>query len=304
MPKAFVLSRYGGPEVSDFAEIERPVPAAGQVLVAVRAAGVNPADWKRRRGGPQAVPLDGPTPMGRELSGVIEEVGPGVEGFAPGDAVFGVPPIGGSFAEYAILSVDQMAKKPSGVSFLDAATLGVAAATAYDGVNQLDPKADETLLIIGIGGGVGIAAAQIAIGRGARVIGTASASKRELVESFGAEHVAYSDSTIDKVRGVAPNGVDAIFDMVGFEALRELAPLVNDPKRMISISDAATAEALGGQPIDRKRNSAVLEAVGHLVESGQLKPTITEVYPFERAAEAMAVVEAGHAAGKVVLEMD
>ncbi|WP_158942431.1 alcohol dehydrogenase catalytic domain-containing protein, partial [Streptomyces sp. ERV7] len=139
MPKAYAYTRNGGPETETFIERDRPRPGPGQLLVAVRAAGVNPVDWKlrgglRRPGSPEP---ELPAVFGSEVAGVVAELGPGVTGFAVGDAVFGNP-VGGGYAEYALLPLPVTARKPAGLTFTDAATLPVAGATAYDGVRQLD----------------------------------------------------------------------------------------------------------------------------------------------------------------------
>src|SRR5882672_5095160 len=198
MPRAFVFKDYGGPETQSFVELPKPVPGAGELLVAVRAAGVNPADWKFRAGYmSKFVPLQLPAVFGSELAGVVEQLGEGVEGFAVGDEVFGNPSAGG-YAEYSLLPVAAAARKPAGVSFVDAATLPVAGATAYDGVHQLGLHSGQVLLVNGVGGGVGVAAAQIARGLGLEVIGTASAGKKEFVESLGVTHVAYGDGVADR----------------------------------------------------------------------------------------------------------
>jgi NADPH:quinone reductase-like Zn-dependent oxidoreductase len=304
MPKVYVYVAYGGPENQQFTELPRPVPGEGQLLVRVRAAGVNPADWKQRsnfRRSPD--PLPGPAPMGLEVAGVVEELGPQVSGYTPGDEVFGSVAGNGGFSEYSLVPTAICAHKPEAVPFEDAATLPVAAATAYDGVKQLALSDGETLLITGIGGGVGIAAAQIAVAGGAHVVGTASAAKKELVESVGATHVTYGDGVAARVAAAAPDGVDALYDMVGGEALREVAPLVANGKRIVSAGDFTTAEDFGGARVDRARNSAVLEIVAQMVLDGTLKPFVREVFPFDRVGEAIALVESGHATGKVVVEI-
>lgn len=179
MPKAYVFTRSGGPEVEAFVEQEVPTPGPGELLVAVRAAGVNPVDWKLRNGytRPGSAPPQYPAVFGSEAAGVVEQVGPGAKGFEVGDAVFGNPLTGG-YAEYTLLPVAVTAHKPDSLSFTDAAALPVAAATAYDGIRQLDPAPGSTLLINGAGGGVGVAAVQLARHFGVRVIGTSSAAKR------------------------------------------------------------------------------------------------------------------------------
>jgi NADPH:quinone reductase-like Zn-dependent oxidoreductase len=302
--RAYAYTQYGGPETQQFLDLPKPSPGPGQLLVSVRAAGVNPADWKRRAGfRRQTESLEQPVAHGLEVAGVVEEVGPGVEGFHVGDEAFGSVVGGGGYAEYALLSTDQAAHKPASVSFADAATLPVAAATAYDGVHQLDLKPGETLLILGVGGGVGVAAAQIARSLGANVVGTASEQKKSFVESLGATQVTYGPGVADRVQAAAPKGVDAIFDLIGGDELRAVAGLVADKARMTTAADMATNQELGGQPLARARNSAVLEAVAQMVQDGTLEPHVTEVFPLDKADEALRLVEDGHATGKVVLEI-
>lgn len=303
MPRAYVFTRNGGPEAESFAEVPRPVPGAGELLIAVRAAGVNPADWKRRAGmrGPGEPDPEFPVVFGREAAGVVEAAGPGVTGFAAGDEVFGHP-VGGSYAEYAVLPAAAAARKPAGVSWADAATLPVAAATAYDGIRQLALERGATLLVNGAGGGVGTAAVQIARHEGLTVIGTASEGKKDFVESLGAVHVVSGPGVAHRVRAAAPAGVDAVFDLVGGEPLREVAPLVTDRSRLISGADRALVADLGGSAVVRARNTAVLEAVVALVDEGVLDPFVTRVFPFAEADRALRAVEEGHGRGKTVIE--
>lgn len=304
MPGAYVYTDYGGPEVQRLVDLPKPVPGLGQLLVAVRAAGVNPADWKFRSGLRREVEhLAQPVAFGLEAAGVVEAVGEGADRFAIGDEVFGSVVGGAGFGEYALLSADVAARKPAAVSFVDAATLPVAGATAYDGVHQLGLTPGQTLLITGAGGGVGIAAVQIAMDLGLKVIGTASEPKKALVEAFGARHVPYGPGVADRIRLNAPDGVDAIYDLVGGDALRDVADLVADKSRMITGADVATATELGGGPVTRARNTAVLEALAALVERGALRPSVTGVFPLDRAGDALALVETGHATGKVVIKV-
>ena len=304
MPRAYVFTAHGGPEVESFAELPRPVAGAGELLVAVRAAGVNPVDWKRRSGGFPAGPGAGefPAVLGSEVSGVVEEVGPGVAGFAVGDAVFGNP-VGGGYAQYALVPAALAAPKPDALAFTDAAALPVAAATAYDGVRWLALPAGATLLVNGVGGGVGVAAAQIARRSGVRVLGTAGPAKREFLESLGVVHVASGPSVAGRLREAAPDGVDAIFDLVGGEALEAVAGSLADRSKLITAGDPATAVRLGGSMIERARSGEVLAALADLVVRGELRPFVTRVLPFERAGEALRTVEEGHAIGKTVIEV-
>ncbi|MEV0524178.1 NADP-dependent oxidoreductase [Streptomyces sp. NPDC050439] len=308
MSKAYVFTRFGGPEVEAFIDQVRPEPGPGQLLVAVRAAGVNPVDWKLRAGKrrPGAPPAEFPEVLGSEVAGVVEAVGPGVEGFAVGDAVFGNPDTGG-YAEYTLLPASLTAHKPEDLTFAEAAALPVAVATAYDGLHQLDLPAGATLLITGVGGGVGVAAAQLARHLGIQVVGTASAGKKDFVESLGAVHVPPGPDLADRLRAAAPGGkVDAIFDLVGGDdlvAVASLLPPAEREGRLITAAAKETVGKLGGVAVARARTSEVLDAVARLAADGVLRPQVTARYPLERADEALRAVEDGHARGKVVIEV-
>lgn len=305
MPKAYVYTRFGGPEGEAFLDLPKPVPGYGELLIAVRAAGVNPVDWKLRTGytRPGSTPKPLPTVFGSEASGVVERVGEGVRGFAVGDAVFGSTLTGG-YAEYTLLPAAVTAHKPAAVSFTDAAALPVAAATAYDGIQQLDLPAGATLLITGAGGGVGVAATQIATAGGIRVVGSASAGKKDFVQSLGAVHVAPGPGLQERVRAVAPEGVDAVFDLVGGADLEAAAGLVPDLTKLISAGDKPRVVTLGGAAVVRLRTAAVLEEVAALVVTGRLRPYVTRTFPLAEAAQALRAVEDGHALGKTVIEVD
>ncbi|MFF1923624.1 NADP-dependent oxidoreductase [Streptomyces sp. NPDC058221] len=304
MPKAYVFTRNGGPEVEALVERDAPEPGPGELLVAVRAAGVNPVDWKLRAGytRPGSEPQPFPTVLGSEAAGVVEAIGPGVEGFEVGDEVFGNPVTGG-YAEYTLLPVAVTAHKPVGLSFTDAAALPVAAATAYDGVRQLSPAPDSTLLVTGAGGGIGNAVVQLARHAGVRVIGVAGAAKKDFVESLGAVHVESGAGLADRVRAAAPDGIDAVFDLVGGDTLREVAPLLDDPAALISAAGKPLAVELGGAAVARARTSAVLDEVAELVVAGALRTHVTRTYPLTEAGEALRAVESGHARGKIVIEV-
>ncbi|WP_328379962.1 NADP-dependent oxidoreductase [Streptomyces sp. NBC_00440] len=304
MPKAYVFTRNGGPEAEAQAELEMPVPGPGELLVAVRAAGVNPVDWKLRTGfrRPGSEEPSFPEVFGSEAAGTVVATGPGVEGFEPGQAVFGNPVTGG-YAEYTLMPVAVTAHKPDGLLFTEAAALPVAAATAYDGVEQLKPAPGSTLLVNGAGGGVGVAAVQIARHLGVRVIGTASAEKKEFVEALGAVHVPSGPGVADRVRAAAPDGVDAVFDLVGGEALEEVAGLVADRTRVISAGGKELVVKLGGAAVVRARNAAVLDAVARLAVDGALRACVTRTFPLDRAGEALRAVEGGHTRGKIVIEV-
>ncbi|OPX06460.1 NADP-dependent oxidoreductase [Mycobacterium sp. AT1] len=302
MVKAFGYRSNGGPEVQEFLDLDMPTPMPGELLVEVRAAGVNPVDWKIRSGMfGNASEGDLPAVLGSEVSGVVRGVGKDVDGFAENDEIFGsVAPGSGAFAEYTLVTAGAAARKPPQVSFNDAATLPVAAATAYDGVTQLGLEEGQTLLINGIGGGVGVAAAQIARDLGMNVLGTGSEDKRAMVETLGATLIPSGDGVADRIRQILPDGVDAILDLAGGDALRAVAELVSDKTKLISAGDFSVDE-LGGHVVERDRTSRVLEIVAGLVADGKLDPHVEDVRPLDEAADAVAAVEIGHARGKVVV---
>ncbi|MFB6893828.1 NADP-dependent oxidoreductase [Kitasatospora sp. NPDC056327] len=301
MAKAFGFVDFGGPENQEF--LDRPVlePGPGQLAIAVRAAGVNPVDWKVRRGflgRERALPAV----MGSEAAGVVERVGPGVTGFTPGDEVFGVV-AAGAFAEQTLLSAGASALKPAEVGFDRVAALPVAAATADDALRDVGVGAGQTLLVLGVSGGVGSAAAQIARSRGIRVVGTASDANRGYVESLGATQVRYGEGVADRIRAAAPDGVDGILDLVGGDDARAAAATLADRSRLVSTADPATAKELGGRYVTRSTTPGTLAALAGLVAAGELDPNISRHFPLAHAAEAMALVESGHARGKVVLDI-
>lgn len=305
MPRVFRFTEYGGPDVQEFVDLPTPEPGPSEILVKVHAAGVNPVDYKIRQGLlADFAPRDMPSEFGSEVAGVVVSIGQDVDGFTDGDEVFGaVAPTHGAFSEYTVTSAQATAKKPPQVSFTDAATLTVAGATGYDGVVHLALHEGQTLLINGIGGGVGVAAAQIARDSGIAVFGTGSESKRVLVESLGATLVPYGDGVADRVRELLPDGVDAIFDLAGGDALRAVAELVKDRSKLISAADPATVTELGGEPVRRDRSARVLDEVARLVADGKLDPHVNDVVAFDDAPQAIASVESGHALGKVVIQI-
>jgi NADPH:quinone reductase-like Zn-dependent oxidoreductase len=306
VPKAYVFTRYGGPETEALGEVDRPVPGPGQILVAVRAAGVNPIDWKLRAGYRPAGATGErtfPAVFGGEVAGVVEATGAGVEGVAVGDEVFGNT-VAGGYAEYALLPAVVTAHKPAALTFTDAATLPIAAATAYDGVRQLDLASGATLLVTGAGGGVGAAAVQIARAFGLGVVGVASKGKKDFVESLGAVHVPSGPGWAERVRAAALYGVDGVYDLVGGEVLAEAAGLLTDRTKLITAgAPPEEAERLGVTRVVRARTAAVLEAVAHLVVNGELDPHVTRTFPLDQAGEALRTVEDGHTRGKVAIEV-
>jgi NADPH:quinone reductase-like Zn-dependent oxidoreductase len=229
--RAVSFTDYGPPEVLRVADAEEPHPDEGQIRIAVRAAGVNPVDWKARSGVMrEMMPLSFPVIDGREASGVVDEVGPGVSDVAAGDEVFGFS-VGGAAAERAVL--DDYARKPPGLAWEDAAALPVAVETSLRVFNVLGGLEEgQTIVVNGAADGVGVAAVQIARARGVRVIGTASEGSHEFLRSLGAEPTTYGDGMVERIRALAPDGVDLAFDTAGKGGIPDLITLTGDPARV------------------------------------------------------------------------
>jgi NADPH:quinone reductase-like Zn-dependent oxidoreductase len=299
--RAVTFTEYGPPEVLHVADVEEPHPGAGQIRVAVRAAGVNAIDWKARSGVMRDVmPSTFPAIDGREAAGVVDEVGPEVSGVAVGDEVFGFT-VGGAAAEHAVL--DAFARKPAGLSWEAAAALPVAVETSVRVFTVLGGVGEgQTLVVNGAAGGVGVAAVQLARARGARVIGTASEANHEFLRSLGAEPTTYGEGMVERVRALAPDGVDLALDTAGKGGVPDLITLTGDPARVATIADFGAA-ALGVKVTgggDFRATEALDEAAG-LIEAGRLHVPIAQTFTFADAADAHRLSEDGHVRGKLVL---
>ena len=300
MSTVLVFTQYGGPETQEFLDRVLPPPGPSQVAVEVRAAGVNPADWKIRAG-QMGDHWRLPAPMGREAAGIVTAVGVDVVSIAVGDEVVGLAAKGhGTFAQHTLLNAEQTVLKPRELTFAQAAALPVAGATAYDVTHQIDMSPGQTVLILGAGGGVGLLAAQIARARGCAVVGVASASKQQAVESTGAAFVDSGAGAADRVRAIAPDGADLLVDLVGGTALREIADAVKDPRALVTTADPDTAEQLGGSGVHRTPDG--LQKIIELAQGGLVVPHIDQRFALAEALHAIAAVEDGHTMGKVVIE--
>jgi len=296
--KAVRFSRFGGPEVLEIVDLPDPHPGPGQVRIAVRAAGVNPSDWKKRQG-----LMDGELPqtMGYEAAGIVDELGEGVADVAVGDRMFGFSAEGAAQAELAVLS--SYAPIPLSLDFASAAALPAAIETATRALDQLGVGRGGTLLISGASGSVGSAAVQLAVVRGARVIGTASPANHDYLRSLGAEPVAYGEGLAGRVRALAPDGVDAALDVAGSGVLPELVELAGGPEHVVTIADFAGAREHGVRfsSGDAGRALHVLAEIGELTESGRFSLPVAQAFPLAEVAEAHRVSETGHVRGKLVL---
>lgn len=297
--KAITFARFGGPEVLELTDVPDPHATEGTVRVRVRAAGVNPIDWKVRRGMMEkSSPTTFPSIPGVEIAGTVDEVGPGVGELAVGDEVLGWTD--GGYAEYALAR--QLVRKPPDLSWELAAALPVAGETALRVLDELGVRSGETIVVHGASGAVGSLAVQLAKARGAEVIGTASAESQDAVRSLGATPVLYGDGLVERVRAAAPKGVSAAFDAAGRGALPALVELTGGTSRVITIADPE-AERYGvhfssGGGGDRV---PVLKELVDQLAAGALKITIASTFPLSAAAKAQAISEAGHARGKLIL---
>jgi NADPH:quinone reductase-like Zn-dependent oxidoreductase len=284
-------------------DVDEPHAGPGRIRVAVRAAGVNPVDWKIRSGAMQQfIPVQLAYIPGSDVAGMVDEVGHGVSGVAVGDEVFGFALDGGS-AEYAVL--EHFAVKPAGMSWAEAAALPVAVETAVRALNLLGVSAGQTLLINGAAGGVGTAAVQFAQARGATVIGTASPANRDYLRSLGATPTTYGAGLVERVRALVPAGVDFALDVAGRGALPELIELTGSPDRVLTIADPQAQQY--GVPYTGGGGQRSYEALGEaatLFGQGRFSLPVARTFPLADAPEAHRISEEGHVRGKLVLLLD
>ncbi|RSN98358.1 alcohol dehydrogenase [Streptomyces sp. WAC 05379] len=307
--KGISYSRYGGPETLAYGDVRDPRVGPDSVLVKVRAAAVNPVDWKCREGY-----LDGliepvfPVVPGWDVAGVVVQPGASVTEFAVGDEVIGYVREDflsrGTFAEYVAAPVRTLARKPRNLTWEAAAGLPLVGLTAYQvltGVLQV--KRDETVLVHAAAGGVGSIAVQLARHLGARVIGTASEHNHDFVRGLGGEPVAYGDGLMERVRGLAPEGVNVAFDTVGGDALKASANLLAPEGRLASIADPDVVD-YGGRYYFVRPDAGDLLRLSELAEQGVVSVHVSETFPLERAADAHRLNQEGRTRGKIVVTVD
>jgi NADPH:quinone reductase-like Zn-dependent oxidoreductase len=319
--QAIVQDRYGSADILQLRQIDRPVAREGEALIRVRAAGVEPGQWHLMTGLPLLVRLGfgirrpKVAVRGRPVAGVVEAVGPGATRFQPGDEVFGWSD--GSFAEYVATADRNLVAKPGELSFVEAAALPISAETALQAVRDTGRvEAGQHVLVTGAGGGVGSYAVQIAKALGAEVTGVCRASKVELVQSIGADHV------IDHAReDIAANGprFDVIIDTAGLRSLSKLRAALRPTGTLVVVGGEGGGRWLGGfgrnlvAPLrslfTRQRLRSLvasehhedLEAIVDLIQAGAVRPVIDRTYPLAEAAEAMRYLHSGEVRGKIVI---
>ncbi|MCX4760840.1 NADP-dependent oxidoreductase [Streptomyces sp. NBC_01275] len=307
--KGISYSRYGGPDVLEYGEVRDPKVGPDSVLVKVRAAAVNPVDWKAREGYLDPI-FDAVFPVvpGWDVSGVVVQLGFSVTEYAIGDEVMGYVREDflsrGTFAEYVGAPVRTLARKPRNLTWEEAAGLPLVGLTAYQVLMKaLQVKRGETVLVHAAAGGVGSIAVQIARHLGARVIGTASEANHDFVRSLGGEPVTYGDGLAERVRGLAPEGVDAAFDTIGGETLKVSAHLLAPEGRLASIADGDVV-GYGGRYFWVRPDAEDLTRLAELAEQGVVSVHVSETFPLERAADAHRLNQEGRTRGKIVVTVD
>ncbi|BCJ52170.1 oxidoreductase [Actinoplanes sp. NBRC 14428] len=316
--KKVTFAEFGGPDVLRLVDAAEPHAGPGQVRIAVRAAGVNPADWRAREG--QFGPVTFPAEVGLDAAGVIDEVGAGVEDVEAGDRVFGFGT--GTYAEFAVLTA--WARMPEGLTFGEAAGYPSVVETALRILRQVGVRSGETLLVSGAAGGVGSAVLQIARDRGIAVIGTASAANQDYLRSLGAVPTTYGEGWAERVRHLAtaasgrrldagsgrgfdaasgrrPVAVDAALDLAGAGVLRELVELTGDPHKVISIADMGPPELGVRFSGEAENKPEALAEAARLIAQGKLRIPVDKSYPLADAATAQIDSRAGHTRGRRVL---
>ncbi|MGW8374688.1 NADP-dependent oxidoreductase [Streptomyces sp. ODS28] len=294
--KRVSFAEFGGPEVLRLTEAEEPHAGPGQIRIAVRAAGVNPVDWRLREGQKLgAHPIRLPTGVGLDAAGVVDEIGEGVEGVALGDPVFGEGI--DTYAEFAVLTA--WARIPEGISYEEAAGYPSVVETALRVLREVGVRSGQTLLVSGAAGGVGSAVLQIARDRGITVIGTAGAANQDYLRDLGALATTYGEGWPDRVRRLGH--VDAALDLAGSGVIRELVELTGDPGKVVSIADL-DAPRLGVRfsGVAGSVPDALAEAVG-LIARGSLHIPVAKSYTLADAAAAHIDSAAGHTRGRRVL---
>ncbi len=300
MSQAVSYSKYGGPDVLEVIDVPEPHAGEGQVRVAVRAAGLNPFDSKVRRGG--YIPNHTlPSLQGAEFAGVIDEVGPGVTGWAEGDEVLGW--IGrGAQAEFVVVPEDRVAAKPAELDWAVAGGIGLVANTAKRAVDSLELSPADTVLVTAAAGGVGVMAVQFAKATGATVVGTASEANHEFLRGLGAIPVTYGDGELDRLRAAAPDGYTAALDNIGGDAIRTALELGIPAERINTIADHGAVEELGVQGVGGGRKTAEeLAGFARQAADRDLVVPLRSTYHLPDIVAAYRDLETGHGLGKVVL---
>ena len=304
MSRAVRFEQYGAVDVLEVVDAEAPVAGAGQLVIAVRAAGINPGEGKIRDGALREMfPSTFPSGQGSDLAGVVEQVGPGAGAFAVGDELIGWTDDRAAQAELVVVSADHVTPRPPDVPWEVAGSLFVAGATAWAAVRAAGVAAGDTVVVSGAAGGVGVFAVQLAARTGATVIGLASEANHDWLRAHGAIPVLYGDGTAARIRDAAADGVDAFLDLIGGGYVELALELGVAPERIDTIADFAAVDKHGvrGEGNAAGASAATLAELAGLIAQGRLEVPIAATYPLERVREAYAELERGHTRGKIVL---
>ncbi len=294
---------YGGPEVLVLEQAPRPEPKADEVLIRVRAAGVNPADWKYRSGAyKQFMPLQFPWTPGLDGSGTIESVGANVTAFKKGDEVYGI--IAGSYAEYALAKANEIQRKPASLTFEEAASLPVGALTAWGAIETAKVKNGQRVLVHGAAGGVGAYVVQLARWKGAHVTGTASTRNVEFVRSLGAENVIdYSATRFETV----VHDMDVVIDTVGGDLAERSFQVLRPGGIYVTVAGRLAEDAGKAQKITAvsggRASPENLKQISELINTKKLKPVTSKVFPLAEARQAHELSQTGHGRGRIILQV-
>jgi NADPH:quinone reductase-like Zn-dependent oxidoreductase len=306
MSKAVRYTEYGAVDVLQVVDVERPTPTAGEVLVQVKAAGINPGEAMIRGGAlHERWPSTFPSGQGSDLAGVVTEIGTGVTTVAVGDEVIGFTDNRASHAEFVVVEAKNVTKKPKDVSWEAAGSLHVAGTTAYAAVAAVAPETGDTVVVSGAAGGVGTLVVQLLRIAGATVIGIASEANHQWLKDHGVIPVAYGEGTADRIRNAAEDGqVDAFIDTFGADYVDIAIELGVKPDRINTIINFAAVQKYGVKADGNMTaaSAAVLAELAELVAAGKLEVPIAKVYPLSQVKDAFQELEKRHTRGKIVLQ--
>jgi NADPH:quinone reductase-like Zn-dependent oxidoreductase len=305
MPQAVRFDHYGGIDVLQVEEVDRPTPGTGQVLVRVKAAGINPGEAKIRSGAlAERWPATFPSGQGTDLAGIITETGPEAHGFMVGDEVIGFTHDRASHAEFAVVDAANLVPRPANVSWEAAGSLFVAGTTAYAAVRAVAAAPGDTLVVAGAAGGVGSIAAQLGARAGATVIGLASEPNHQWLAGHGVVPVAYGTGVAQRIRAACPGRVDAFIDTVGTGYVELALELGVAPARIDTIADFAARAKYGVKTVGTAAaaRADVLAELAAMIDKGQLEIPIARAYPLSEVQAAFRELAQGHTRGKIVLK--
>lgn len=304
MPRAVRFDQYGHVDVLQLVQVDRPTPGSGQVLVKVKATGINPGEASIREGLLHSrFPATFPSGEGSDLAGIIEEIGAGVEGFSVGDEIIGFTDNRASHADFVIVEASNLTRRPSNVSWEVAGSLFVAGTTAYATVRAVGVSRGDTVAISGAAGGVGSLAVQLAVRAGARVLALASSAHHQWLTEHGAIPISYGEGVAERIREASAGRLDAFIDTYGSGYVKIALDLGVPPERIDTIIDMEAVSKYGVklEGSAYAANAQVLSELAALIDKGELEIPIAKTYPLENVREAYQDLAQRHTLGKIVL---